>query len=44
MPRSELAHLELLAEVDSLVDRLNRWAEVRRRGSRRRNAGRWCGG
>ena len=27
MPRSELAHLELLAEVDSLVDRLNRWAE-----------------
>ena len=27
MPRSELAHLELLAEVDSLVDRLNRWAQ-----------------
>lgn len=27
MSRSELAHLEVLAEVDSLVDRLNRWAE-----------------
>ena len=27
MPRSELAHLELLAEVDSLVARLNRWAQ-----------------
>jgi hypothetical protein len=27
MLRSELAHLELLAEVDSLVDRLNRWAD-----------------
>lgn len=27
MPRSEIAHLELLAEVDSLVDRLNRWAD-----------------
>ncbi|MCE5266936.1 MAG: GTPase domain-containing protein [Planctomycetaceae bacterium] len=25
MPHSELAHLELLAEVDALVDRLNRW-------------------
>jgi hypothetical protein len=27
MPRSELAHLELLAEVDSLIDRLDRWAQ-----------------
>ena len=27
MSRSELAHLELLAEVDSLIDRLNRWAD-----------------
>lgn len=27
MTRSELAHLELLAEVDNLVDRLNRWAD-----------------
>ena len=27
MTRSELAHLELLAEVDALVDRLNRWAD-----------------
>lgn len=27
MSLSELAHLELLAEVDTLVDRLNRWAE-----------------
>ena len=27
MSRSELAHLELLAEVDALVDRLNRWAD-----------------
>ena len=27
MPRPELAHLELLAEVDALVDRLNRWAD-----------------
>jgi hypothetical protein len=27
MIRSELAHLELLAEVDALVDRLRRWAE-----------------
>jgi len=27
MIRSELAHLELLAEVDDLVDRLRRWAE-----------------
>mgnify|MGYP000925124008 FL=1 len=27
MTRSELAHLELLAEVDSLVERLERWAE-----------------
>jgi hypothetical protein len=27
MPHSELAHLELLAEVDALVDRLNGWAE-----------------
>ncbi|MBN1394378.1 MAG: hypothetical protein JW959_05100 [Pirellulales bacterium] len=27
MPRSELEHLELLAEVDALVGRLNRWAE-----------------
>jgi hypothetical protein len=27
MVRSELAHLELLAEVDALVDRLRRWAE-----------------
>jgi hypothetical protein len=26
MARSELAHLELLAEVDTLVDRLNGWA------------------
>lgn len=26
MTRAELAHLELLAEVDTLVDRLNRWA------------------
>jgi hypothetical protein len=26
MPPSELAHLELLAEVDSLVERLGRWA------------------
>ncbi len=26
MPRDELAHLELLAEVDALVDRLSRWA------------------
>jgi hypothetical protein len=27
MPRSELAHLEVLAEVDALVGRLNRWAD-----------------
>ena len=27
MTRSQLAHLELLAEVDALVDRLNRWAD-----------------
>ncbi|MCD4727651.1 MAG: hypothetical protein K8R46_08315, partial [Pirellulales bacterium] len=27
MSRSELAHLELLAEVDTLVGRLNRWAD-----------------
>jgi len=27
MSRSELAHLEVLAEVDSLVERLNRWAK-----------------
>lgn len=27
MPRSELAHLELLAEVDALVGRLTRWAD-----------------
>ncbi|NLF09250.1 MAG: hypothetical protein GX594_14925, partial [Pirellulaceae bacterium] len=27
MSRSELAHLELLAEVDALVDRLNRWCD-----------------
>ncbi len=27
MSRSELAHLELLAEVDALVDRLRRWTE-----------------
>jgi hypothetical protein len=27
MSRPELAHLELLAEVDALVDRLNRWAQ-----------------
>lgn len=27
MPQSELAHLELLAEIDTLVDRLNRWAD-----------------
>ena len=27
MPRAELAHLELLAEVDSLVERLKRWAD-----------------
>ena len=27
MPHSDLAHLELLAEVDALVDRLNRWAD-----------------
>ena len=27
MPSAELAHLELLAEVDTLVDRLNRWAD-----------------
>ena len=27
MPPSELAHLELLAEVDSLVERLKRWAD-----------------
>lgn len=27
MSRSELAHLELLAEVDALVGRLNRWAD-----------------
>ena len=27
MTGSELAHLELLAEVDALVDRLNRWAD-----------------
>ena len=27
MAGSELAHLEVLAEVDSLVDRLNRWSE-----------------
>lgn len=26
MPQSELAHIELLAEVDSLVERLERWA------------------
>ncbi len=27
MPGSELAHLELLAEIDTLVERLSRWAE-----------------
>ena len=27
MPHPELAHLELLAEVDSLVERLRRWAD-----------------
>ena len=27
MPRAELAHLELLAEIDALVDRLSRWCE-----------------
>ncbi len=27
MPRSELAYLELLAEIDTLVERLNRWAD-----------------
>jgi hypothetical protein len=27
MSRSELAHLEMLAEIDSLVDRLKRWAD-----------------
>ena len=26
MTQPELAHLELLAEVDALVDRLKRWA------------------
>ena len=28
MSGSELAHLELLAEIDALVERLNRWAEA----------------
>ena len=28
MPHGELAHLELLAEVDSLVDRLRQWADA----------------
>ena len=27
MPRPELAHLELLADVNALVDRLNRWCD-----------------
>jgi hypothetical protein len=27
MPQSELAHLEMLAEIDSLVERLRRWAD-----------------
>ena len=26
MLRDELAHLELLAEVDAMIDRLSRWA------------------
>ena len=44
MSRSELAHLELLAEVDALVERLNRWADDAPAGSRPKNAGRWSGG
>ena len=35
-----LAHLELLAEVDALVDRLNRWAAMPPPGGRPRSAGR----